>query len=435
MEVINAPIEHTKTTANDAMLIRLESLRPPAKYTTGWGKEVYKLLCSTNTNNDGGLSNSELWECLAMMPIRIASLKPKPDKTNTIDPGAVETFDALNKADVDGDGCLEAHELITIVNTMRSAKKSASRLKKVVLVLSLLVLALLGCIGGIVGGVVFSATSVLPQSTSGMQSLDPANLAMRRHLQSSNGSVGDYSDPSLFQSTVPALTASSGGVLATTESLEAAPLYVAPVLPYEALRRVKIIDVKYKRGTHVVRTAMHVHAMNLISRTAVEFEGDGGRRVVVVNGTSVYQIVSAGGTPQNFVVCSADVQCSSLTVSVTELDMYVSEAIRELRAIGLDAVADAVANTDERRRQLWGNPFGKVTDFLSEAVDDFCDVAVKVFDEAVDFVNPPPETCAPLPFASYFAPMLISPAMPTFAPGTAGMQLRTVQKYRDQHHR
>ena len=375
-------------------IMSLEGLRPPPKYKSGWGAEVYKLLCSTNTDNDGGLSSTELWECLAMMPIRIASLKPKPDKkTNSIDPTSLDTFDALVKADVDGDGCLEAHELITIVNSMRSAKKSAARLKKVVFGLALLILLLLGCIGGIVGGVVFGATSALPQATSGGVSLD--TLATRRRLSESFNDTGgavptgeeEFQPAPVSQSSVAKLSTPTGTVLATAESLEAAPLYVAPVLPYEALRRVKILDVTYKRGRNIVKTAMHVHSMNLLSRTAVEFEGDGGRRVSIVNGTAMYLIISSRGTPQSFVVCAADVQCSSLTVSVSELDEYVEEAIRELRAVGLAAEAEAIASADERRRRLWGMP-----NWVSQPLDFVCDAAVTVFDAVVEVFDPPAET-------------------------------------------
>ena len=365
-------------------IMSLEGLRPPPKYKSGWGAEVYKLLCSTNTDNDGGLSSTELWECLAMMPIRIASLKPKPDKkTNSIDPTSLDTFDALVKADVDGDGCLEAHELITIVNSMRSAKKSAARLKKVVFGLALLILLLLGCIGGIVGGVVFGATSALPQATSGGVSLD--TLATRRRLSESFNGEEEFQPAPVSQSSVAKLSTPTGTVLATAESLEAAPLYVAPVLPYEALRRVKILDVTYKRGANIVKTAMHVHAMNLLSRTAVEFEGDGGRRVSIVNGTAMYLIISATRTPQSFMVCAADVQCSSLTVSVSELDEYVEEAIRELRAVGLAAKAEAIASADERRR-LW------VPNWVSQPLDFVCDAAVTVFDAVVEVFDPPAET-------------------------------------------
>jgi len=308
-------------------IIALAALKPPAKYKTGWAKSAYELLCAADQNNDALLSSSELWAALETLPIRIASLEPKRS-----DAGALATFNAIKKADMDGNGSLNAGEMIHVVSNLLTEKKKSSRLLRITVILLLIILGLLGAIAGITFGVVNSATAQLPQATT------------------------------TSESSVPAMTDGHQSVLATADNMEAAPLYLAPVLPYEALRRVKIVDVSVKAGRgflnpsdlddtdsgSYVQTAMHVVAVSVYSRTHVEFAGEGGRSVIIINGTSMYQDVYG----VRYLICVADVQCSSLTIEASKLEGLEAEAVEELRAIGLDNVADYLASSINQRRRL-----------------------------------------------------------------------------------
>ena len=52
---------------------------------------------------------------------------------------------------------------------------------------------------------------------------------------------------------------------------------------------------------------MRVTTMSLVSRTIVDFQGESGQSVQVVNGTAFYMFIPPGGVrPVSYVVCAAD---------------------------------------------------------------------------------------------------------------------------------
>lgn len=164
------------------------------------------------------------------------------------------------------------------------------------------------------------------------------------------------------------LVATDGNVVQTAVATTPVPLYLAPVIPMEAISKVKAIDVEYAVGSPLnaaVRAHLEVVEARQINTTFAEFiTGTPGRSIAMLNGeafildnapggltgflsASTTLELAAYGNMKTYEVCAADVSCSAFSVSAEEAQDAFVRADTALAAAGFA--------TESSRRRLQGS--------------------------------------------------------------------------------
>lgn len=139
-------------------------------------------------------------------------------------------------------------------------------------------------------------------------------------------------------------------IATTSQTLVAAPLFVAPVLDH-SMDNVKSVTVRYlpEGGLHMVSHTFQIMGFTRHSRTAVEMVGfDTNTRLIYASGVSV--LVKDGAI---HALCDASVDSSPFAVPEATLDDYIDKAIIELGKVGVNvSVVTPAAEAESGRRQL-----------------------------------------------------------------------------------
>ena len=154
--------------------ISLEDLRPPPEYSAEWAQVAYGTICAADRDKSGQLSKGELWKVLEIIPLRVESLRPKPDKSGTTNANQKKAFTLLQAADLDNSGSLDPTEVIAALAeldtqqaTNKDLKKDKVRLFKLLVVALCVVIALLAAVGGLMAAWVVEASKDTAVGTCG----------------------------------------------------------------------------------------------------------------------------------------------------------------------------------------------------------------------------------------------------------------------------
>ena len=288
-----------------------------------WEQEVYNLMREADTDGDGQITRSELFQVVRNFSearkqtgqVPLALLNPDKDGDGNLSSWEKKVFNMFKSADVDGSGALSVHEIYTVVGSAASLKKQTGQLKKLLIVAVILIIVLMI---GIAAMMVVILDAFKDTKASGAM-----------------------------------LTTRDGAVMQTSPSLYPLPLLVAPVMSMAQLDAVQSLTVSYTDPQYIsqngtvqkVRVSAAVGNVVKVNETATYFELDSSdyKKVKVWNGEAQIELHN-GNT---YDVCESDVTCSALMVEdASQAETFLAQAQEALVNAGYASVAHAA----ERRR-------------------------------------------------------------------------------------